>query len=651
MTPWGPLGKDIFNRTYARRKEDRTETWTEMVSRVVEGNLNFVDPQHTEPLEASNLAEHINSMKILPAGRHLWVTGVPGRQFVMNCHRAGWGKDLADHFTFTCDQLMQGGGVGCNVSNDYLDALPAPAGRVELSVVCSPSHLDHESFAHRLVSSPPGGAVLRVLDSREGWVEALGRVYDMAQHGGGNLTVDVSDVRPYGSPIRGFGGTASGPLGLIELLVATADILNGSVGKQLDSLTVMALLHEIAKCVVAGNIRRSARLVSKRWSDTADILDFISAKQSDPEAHWSANISVEVDDFFFEQLNKKAPLAESVWQSVIYNMAANGEPGFYNSALAQQGEQRDVRGCNPCGEITLEDWESCNLGHINLAAFGDDLEGACEAARLMTRFLIRATECDITDKRQLEVTRRNRRIGVGLFGVQEWAAAHSVKWSEIADSDKLRHFIQDMAQVVEEECESYSHELRIPRPIKTRCIAPTGTISKLAGVSEGIHPIYARHYIQRIRYAHNDPNLDKHRELSRHIEDCIYSTGTSVVSIPTRNAILDHYEADLIESVDEIALDTQFEVQAWFQKHWADNAVSFTANIDPDTEPVELSRALRKWLPHLKGTTVFPDLSRPQSPYERIPDGVYEIIEGVMGGNEETGQAFDDCASGACPVR
>jgi ribonucleoside-triphosphate reductase len=278
MTNWGPLGEDVFNRTYARRKGDRLETWDEMVSRVVEGNLNFVDPQHTEPLEASKLAEHISSMKIIPGGRHLWVTGVPGRQFVMNCHRAGWGKDLADHFVFTCDALMQGGGVGANVSNDYLDQLPAPAGRVELSVVCSPSHQDHESFAHHLVPSPPGGAVLRVLDSREGWCEALRRVFDMAQHGGGKLTVDVSDIRPSGSPIRGFGGTASGPLFLIELLVNTADILNGSVGKQLDSLTVMSLLHEIAKTVIAGNIRRSARLVSKLWSDTTSKTSFPANK-------------------------------------------------------------------------------------------------------------------------------------------------------------------------------------------------------------------------------------------------------------------------------------------------------------------------------------------------------------------------------------
>ena len=68
-------------------------------------------------------------------------------------------------------------------------------------------------------------------------------------------------------------------------------------------------------------------------------------------------------------------------------------------------------------------------------------------------------------------TERNRRIGVGLFGVQEWAATHSVKWSEIPESDKLRHFIQDMAQIVAEECESYAHELRIPCPIKSTTVA------------------------------------------------------------------------------------------------------------------------------------------------------------------------------------
>ena len=104
-----------------------------------------------------------------------------------------------------------------------------------------------------------------------------------------------------------------------------------------------------------------------------------------------------------------------------------------------------------------------------------------------------------------------------------------------------------------------------------------------------------------------------------------------------------------IEDVSEIHIDDLFRVQAFFQQHWADNAVSFTANIDPDTKAEELSSVLGKWLEHLKGTTVFPDLSRPQSPYERIDATTFEEL--TAGSAVETGQDFDECANGACPVR
>jgi hypothetical protein len=68
--------------------------------------------------------------------------------------------------------------------------------------------------------------------------------------------------------------------------------------------------------------------------------------------------------------------------------------------------------------------------------------------------------------------------------------------------------------------------------------------------------------------------------------------------------------------------------------------------VSPDIKHQELATALKRWLPHLKGTTVFPDLSRPQSPFQRIPDDIYRAMGGVI----ETGQAIDDC-QGACPVR
>ena len=267
----------------------------------------------------------------------------------------------------------------------------------------------------------------------------------------------------------------------------------------------------------------------------------------------------------------------------------------------------------------------------------------------MTRFLIRATFGDVENHRQRMVLDRNRRIGVGLFGVQEWAAAHGIPWSDIASSRELAAFLCTMSEVVDAEADAYSKELGIPRPIKTRTIAPTGTIAKLPGVTEGIHPIYARHFVQRIRYAQNDPMLQVEIDKGRHVEDCIYTAGTSVVSVPTRNAILDKFDPELIEDVSEIHIDDLFRVQAFFQHHWADNAVSFTANIDPDTKAEELSSVLGKWLEHLKGTTVFPDLSRPQSPYERIDATTFEEL--TAGSDVETGQDFDECANGACPVR
>ena len=647
-TEWGPLGQQVYERTYSRRtKDNRRETWEETIARVVEGNVSLVKPHEVEPGEADAIEKLFLEFGALPAGRHLYVSGVPGRQFLFNCHRAGFGPRLADSFTFTFDTLMCGGGCASNYSNSYLKDLPLPAGRLQVHVCDLTPRSDREEFAHRLSSPSAVGEVFHIPDTRQGWVLALDKLITLSESGGGTISFDTSAVRPRGSIIHGFGGTASGPGPLIELLLGVADILNDCIGRPLTSLDAMSIDHQIASCVVAGNVRRAARIAIKHWEDP-DILDFIRCKKDNPESHWSSNISVEVTDDFIEGLGKN-PEAELVLEAVLDGMLENGEPGFCNSSLASVGERGDVRSPNPCGEIFLEDFEPCNLGHLNLAALAGDRTRAIEAARLMTRFLIRATFGDVESPRQREVLNRNRRIGVGLFGVQEWAAHHGVKWSDIPDSIELQEWLEGLVDMVETHASLYAWQLMIPTPIKTRTIAPTGTIAKLPGVTEGIHPIYARTFIQRIRYSNDDPLLEKEREKGRHIEDCIYSANTSVVSIPTRNTILDKFDEDIIEQVDEISLDDLFSVQAWFQKHWADNAVSFTANISPDTKRTELDKALRTWLRHLKGTTVFPDLSRPQSPYERIERQAF--LELTASTQVETGQAFDECASGACPVR
>jgi ribonucleoside-triphosphate reductase len=114
--------------------------------------------------------------------------------------------------------------------------------------------------------------------------------------------------------------------------------------------------------------------------------------------------------------------------------------------------------------------------------------------------------------------------------------------------------------------------------------------------------------------------------------------------------ILDNYDEELIEEVSEIDIHDLFAVQAFFQQNFANNAVSFTANIQPDIKERDLKEALWEWLPFLKGTTVFPDLSRPQSPYERIDKQTFLELTG-SNVHVETGQGFDECSTGACPVR
>ena len=637
------LARTVYERTYSRRNPDGSkEQWGDTVRRVVHGNCDLVDPKFIKEGERERLIELIESMALLPAGRHLYSTGVEGRQFSFNCHHTGWGKRLKDHCGFLMNCLMTGGGSGSSYDNLKLRLLPAIRGTVEPTFT-APIHVDVAEFAQHLSPPSSGAEVFEIPDSREGWVEALCLLLDLAEDGGGAIQFDVGKIRPRGSIIHGFGGTASGAAPLIELLINVAEILNKCVGRQPSSLEMMEIDHAIAQCVIAGNVRRSARMSIKHWADE-DILDFINCKQ-DTMSHWSTNISVKVDDEYFQALNDGVPHAQVVHEAVIIGMTDNGEPGFWNDSLASVGEVGEI--CpNPCGEIGLEEFEPCCLGHVNLAAFGNDLYGAAEAIRLMARFLVRATFADIDDPRQRAVVERNRRIGVGILGFQEWAASHGYKYSQIHGSEIMGAKLSLLRDEARLAAKSYSNSLDISVSRKFTTVAPTGSVSQLASVTAGIHPIYSKYFIRRVRFASNDPLLKEHEELGRHIEGDLYSANTKVVSIPCKDPILENYDEKLIEQVDEISLGDMLATQAFVQENWADNAVSFTVNVHPDVNEIYLSEAIRHFLPRLKGTTVFPDLSRPQSPYERITKEVFE-----MSSNTEASQAMDDCSTGACPVR
>lgn len=812
--PFGPTGRVVYDRTYSRTLPDGSkETWPETVRRVARGNLALVygdEESWDEKVHAEYdaLVALMEVFAIIPAGRHLWASGVKGRQYLFNCHVSGWGMSLSDHFEFTFLRLMEGGGVGANYSSRFLAPFGAPRRELVVHIVCDPAHPDYaemeaagvlsHSFSHEWEGAFP------VEDSREGWAAALVDLIDtymtddVVKHA--DRVYDVSRVRAKGQPLRTFGGTASGPQPFAKMMTDTGDVMNEAhVLGRLYPTAAMEIDHAIAECVVSGGVRRSARMAICHWADL-DIINFIKCKQ-DTGKHWTTNISVEIDQEFLDELEAGNPHVVKLHKMVVEQMLTNGEPGYWNSTLSNVGEVNEIIATNPCfspdtvvetergplriadmtepmmvytkgpsgriemrkasasfvtkrnadtvtvtlsngdsltvtpdhlvmlrsgeyveagtlrrgdeleticrsrpratgwkntpkvvsvqvgpvtdvydivvdethnliangvvahncGEIALPEWGACVLGHVNLDAFTgeDNGEALGLAHRLMARFLIRATYGDMNDPKQKHVMDTERRIGVGHLGVQSFLAKQGMRYSEAPHHPEFPHLLDTLKQIVRTEARHYAFELRIPEPVKVTTVAPTGSIAKLPGVSEGIHPIYARHFLRRVRFNVTDP-AQRETVLQAwsdgfHVEEDIYdsSGNTMVVTYPTKDKLVAEVEElgldpAIVESADELTVREMLSFQEMYQTHYADNAISMTVNVEPGKVTVEqLAHELSLFLPGLKGTTVMVDGTRPQAPYSRITQAEYEQYEAVR---VEDG-TDEDCQTGACPVR
>jgi len=397
---WGPIGKEVYERTYSRNLPivngagntvgHHRETWAETVRRVVNGSLSYVDPVHWQPDEDVDLFDLIYNFKAIPAGRHLWVTGTDVAHFSKNCWASGHVARTSAHFGFLAARLFEGGGVGSNYSADLLAATAPVIGALDVSFACHPDHKDYDKvsaavgdtldtetpcaprradgsayYQGSLYAGTINAGVIKtatrmvVDDSREGWVDVWVRMIDLStQPGHHSITIDVSNVRPYGTALKTFGGTASGPEALVIASIAIAGVLNGAAaeGRHLTGLEAMQIDHEIASAVVSGGSRRSARMSLMSWKDP-QIFEFIHCK-ADPAMHWTTNISVEIDDDFHDALADPAHLlhdrAEEVLAEVAAGMARDGEPGMVDTSAHSADEPLPIRITNPC--VTGDAW-------------------------------------------------------------------------------------------------------------------------------------------------------------------------------------------------------------------------------------------------------------------------------------------------------
>ncbi|WP_025023176.1 ribonucleoside-triphosphate reductase, adenosylcobalamin-dependent [Companilactobacillus nodensis] len=722
---WGELGWVTYKRTYARWIPElgRTENWSETVKRVIEGNINLDPRLKDESLteeqyqslvsEAKELYKLVYGLAATPSGRNLWISGTEYQDrngdALNNCwfiairpQKYGDSHILPSYlnedqvavsmpFSFMFDQLMKGGGVGFSVVPDNMKQMPVVDKKVNLTVLISKSSASYKD-------SIEAGAIDRedylkdhdiadvrfykLPDTREGWVVANANMID-AHFSATNaedvndVVLDITDIRPKGAKIKGFGGTASGPVPLIEMFFDINEVLDNAVGKQLTSVDCTDMGNLIGKTVVAGNVRRSAELALGGATDN----DFITMKQDQEKLYhhrWASNNSVAVDSKF----NKYQPIADSI--------VHNGEPGIVNLELSrnygriadgyQPGIDDAVEGTNPCGEISLSNGEPCNLFEVFPVIAekqGWELEEAFDlAARYTKRVTFSSYDWEVSRK----AIQKNRRIGVSMSGIQDWilntfgnrvvTGFEDTKDQDgvaikkpIYDKRIVKRF-DDLYHSVVKADEDYSNELNCNTSIKHTTVKPSGTVAKLAGVSEGMHFHYAGYLIQRIRFQDSDPLLPALKACGYKIEPDVYTKHTMCVEFPVKAVNADNPN---FASAGNVSIAEQFATQAFLQTYWSDNAVSCTVTFQPE-ESDEIAPLMYQYRNITKSTSLLPYSGGEfkQAPKEPINKKVYKERESMISGNvakkfAEMNDNHDkkdielvdqsDCESGACPIR
>lgn len=472
--------------------------------------------------------------------------------------------------------------------------------------------------------------LMKVDDSREGWSSLMERVTKGLMTGAG-VGIVYSDLREEGAPIRGMGGTSTGPLALMQMV------------------------NETGRHIMQGGSRRSAIWAGLHWNHP-DVFKFISLKDwsedivnlKNKDFNASApmdgtNISVILDDDFFEAINTPGyseeftfgggqphrvthDWAQKVYWLVVEKMLTTAEPGFSIDTGDNAGEH--LR--NACTEVTsADDDDICNLGSINLAQV-DSIDEFKHLVTIGTAFLLSGTLYSMVPYEQVANTRtKNRRLGLGLMGIYEWLVKRGYSYDP---NDELESWLVEYAKSTDIAAD-LADRLGVSRPVKTRAIAPTGTIGILAETTTGVEPLFAAAYKRRYLKGQD-----------WHFQYVIDATAQRLIDagIDPRN----------LETAYELAQNPERRIafQAWVQKY-VDHGISSTLNLPAvDRQSFtheEFGTMLLRYLPHLRGVTAYPDGARGGQPLNVVPIEEAYGVEGVE--FEEVGNE-NACVSGVCGI-
>jgi len=456
-------------------------------------------------------------------------------------------------------------------------------------------------------------------DSREEWAALSQRAMSCLMTGGG-IGADVSLCRPGGRALRRTGGVSSGPLPLLSTL------------------------NEIGRNVMQGGSRRSA-LYGSLSASHGDVWDFLHYK------NWHdmkiAGSEMTIADAKRANFNYGAPLDQmnisvnysddwlhgndnEVFMENCKQALTTGEPGFSFNFGSHKNET--LR--NACCEILSEDdSDVCNLGSVNLANI-ETIEEFKDVVGLASKFLVCGLiRAHLPYEKVERVRQQNSRIGLGLMGLHEWLLKRGHKYEM---NDELKKWMKVYETESERSANEHCERLFLSRPKGYRAVAPTGTISILAGTTSGVEPVHSVAY--RRRYL-----TDGTRWKYQFVVD------------GTANFLIERgVKPDEIESAVDLAEDVERRVKFQYElQKYVDHAISSTINLpeygtDHNNEDhvVPFSKLLRKYGHGLRGLTFYPSGSRGGQPINPVP---YE--EAIT----KRGIIFEDnseeqCLSGVCGI-